>query len=154
MNAPQHPGSEVHENTRGAAPPAVEKADCKLGNVEIELDEIQRQGIPFGKSFGAAVGGGAEEPRGLLFQAFQTDFERQFEFVQRTWVDDPDFPKKRASQDPIITNNTTSGKIAGCPFHPRADASKCPIDFKHFVKTRGGAYFFVPSTSTLKEWLT
>ena len=41
MNAPQHPSSEVHENTGGAAPPAVEKADCKLGNVEIELDEIQ-----------------------------------------------------------------------------------------------------------------
>ena len=39
--APQHPGSEVHENTGGAAPPAVEKAGCKLGNVEIELDEIQ-----------------------------------------------------------------------------------------------------------------
>jgi hypothetical protein len=41
MNAPQHPSSEVHENTGGATPPAVEKADCKLGNVEIELDEIQ-----------------------------------------------------------------------------------------------------------------
>jgi Dyp-type peroxidase family len=119
-----------------------------------QTHRLLRRGIPFGKSFGAALGGGADEPRGLLFLAYQTDIERQFEFVLRTWVDDPDFPKKGAGQDPIITNNTASGRIAGCPFHPRADASKCPIIFSHFVKTRGGGYFFSPSISTLKKWLT
>jgi deferrochelatase/peroxidase EfeB len=119
-----------------------------------QTHRLLRRGIPFGKSLGAAIGGGPDEPRGLLFLAYQTDIERQFEFVQRTWVSDPDFPKKGAGQDPIITNNTASGKIAGCPFHPRADASRCPISFAHFVKTRGGAYFFSPSIIILKKWLT
>jgi Dyp-type peroxidase family len=119
-----------------------------------QTHRLLRRGIPFGKSFGAVVGGGAEEARGLLFLAYQTDIERQFEFVQGTWVNDPEFPRDGSGQDPIITNNTTGGEIAGCPFHPRADASKCPINFRHFVKTRGGGYFFSPSISTLKKWLT
>jgi hypothetical protein len=38
MTPSQHPGSEVHENAGGAAPPAVEKEECKLGNVETALD--------------------------------------------------------------------------------------------------------------------
>jgi Dyp-type peroxidase family len=119
-----------------------------------QTHRLLRRGIPFGKSFGAAIGGGADEPRGLLFLAYQTDIGRQFEFVQKTWVDDADFPRIGAGQDPIITNDKPSGEIAGCPFHPLADASRCPISFKHFVKTRGGGYFFSPSISTLKKWLT
>ncbi len=118
-----------------------------------QTHRLLRRGIPFGKSLGAPEGGKPADPRGLLFFAYQTDIERQFEFVQRAWVDDPDFPQKNAGQDPIITNNTAAGPIAGCPFHKKADASQCPVSFKHFVATRGGQYFFSPSISTLTDWL-
>jgi Dyp-type peroxidase family len=115
---------------------------------------LLRRGIPFGMSLGAAESGGADDPRGLLFFAYQSDIERQFEFVQKTWVNNADFPKLGAGQDPIITNSTPSGPISGCPFHALADKAKCPaITFTHFVKTRGGGYFFSPSISALKGQL-
>ena len=107
----------------------------------------------FGKSLNEPEGGKPEDPRGLLFFAYQSDIERQFEFVQKHWVDDPNFPSERAGQDPIITNDTADGEIKGCPFHEKADASKCPVSFKHFVKTRGGQYFFSPAIDTLGDWL-
>ena len=118
-----------------------------------QTHRLLRRGIPFGKSLGAAEGGGANDPRGLLFFAYQTDIERQFEFVQKTWVNDADFPKLGAGQDPIITNDKPSSPpISGCPFHALADKSKCPaITFTHFVKTRGGGYFFSPSIKTLTD---
>jgi Dyp-type peroxidase family len=146
---PEFEGRDAAGNPIARGPFAPNEAESKT-----QTHRLLRRGIPFGKSFGAAIGGGANEPRGLLFLAYQTDIERQFEFVQGTWVDDPDFPKLQAGQDPIITNNSKDGEIAGCPFHPGAEASECPISFKHFVKTRGGSYFFTPSISTLKNWLT
>ena len=119
-----------------------------------QTHRLLRRGIPFGPSLGASEGGGPDVPRGLLFFAYQSDIERQFEFVQQQWVNAPNFPEQHAGQDPIITSNTSEGAIEGCPFHPRADRSKCPVAFKHFVKTRGGGYFFSPSIDTLKRWLT
>ncbi len=124
-----------------------------------QTHRLLRRGIPFGKSLGAGEGGGEKDARGLLFFAYQTDIARQFEFVQKKWVNDPNFPrglespKPPAGADPIITNNTAQGEIRGCPFHALADKSKCPVSFGHFVKTRGGGYFFSPSIKTLGEFL-
>ena len=131
-----------------------------------QTHRLLRRGIPFGKSLGAPEGGGPDDPRGLLFFAYQSDIDRQFEFVQRHWVNDPNFPRGRgqpeggagadvpAGQDPIITNSTAGGPLRGCPFHPLASKAACPnLTFRHFVKTRGGGYFFSPSIDTLDTWL-
>jgi Dyp-type peroxidase family len=118
-----------------------------------QTHRLLRRGIPFGNSLGAAHNGGVNDARGLLFVAYQTDIERQFEFVQQSWVNDSDFPQPGAGQDPIIANSTPAGPISGCPFHQSANAAKCPVTFKHFVKTRGGGYFFSPSIDTLATWL-
>ncbi len=140
---------------RDAAGDAIEVGKLKDGEAEsrTQTHRLLRRGIPFGRSLGAAEGGGPDDPRGLLFFAYQTDIERQFEFVQQTWVNDKDFPKLDAGQDPIITNDTLSSpSISGCPFHALADKSKCPaIEITHFVKTRGGGYFFSPSIDTLAK---
>jgi len=132
-------------------PPSKEEA----ANAEsfTQTHRLLRRGIPFGASLGAPESGGADNPRGLLFLAYQSDIERQFEFVQNNWIDNPDFPEKNAGQDPIITNKSPDGAISGCPFHKLANASMCPITFKHFVKTRGGGYFFSPSISALEGQL-
>lgn len=140
-----------HVPFKGGAPSSnKEQADAESFT---QTHRLLRRGIPFGTSLDAEVGGGSEVPRGLLFFAYQSDIERQFEFVQKSWVNEPNFPETGAGQDPIITTNTPSGSINGCPFHPRADKSKCPVAFKHFVKTRGGGYFFSPSLDTLGAWL-
>lgn len=138
---------------RDAAGDPKEVGKLKVGEAEsrTQTHRLLRRGIPFGRSLGAAEGGGPDDSRGLLFFAYQTDIERQFEFVQQTWVNDKNFPKLGAGQDPIITNDTPSSPpISGCPFHDLADKSGClAIEITHFVKTRGGGYFFSPSIETL-----
>jgi deferrochelatase/peroxidase EfeB len=56
---------------------------------DTQTHRLLRRGIPFGGSFGAAVGGGIHDPRGLLFQCYQRSIEDQFEFVQSQWVNNP-----------------------------------------------------------------
>jgi deferrochelatase/peroxidase EfeB len=119
-----------------------------------QTHRLLRRGIPFGNSLGAPTNGGDLDPRGLLFFAYQSDIERQFEFVQGAWVNDVNFPTHKAGQDPIITNSTTSGPVSGCPFHSSGVKAGCPVNFLHFVKTRGGGYFFSPSISALTQLLT
>ena len=143
-----YPRDQTPEHEAGTAKPTAAGAESRT-----QSHRLLRRGIPFGNSLNAPAGGKPADPRGLLFFAYQSDIERQFEFVQRAWVGDPDFPKKGAGQDPIIANSTAQGPIAGCPFHKDGDKSKCPVSFKHFVATRGGQYFFSPSIKTLGEWL-
>lgn len=119
-----------------------------------QTHRLLRRGIPFGKSLYAPADGEPDKARGLLFFAYQSDIERQFEFVQTQWVNNPNFPVAGAGQDPIIANNTTAGPIAGCPFHKKlGDPANCPATFQHFVKTRGGQYFFSPAIDVLGKWL-
>ena len=115
-----------------------------------QTHRLLRRGIPFGGSLGAPQGGETDAPRGLLFLAYQSDIHRQFEFVQTAWVNEPNFPVEGSGADPIITNNTPEGEMQACPFHQKAMAGECPIMMKHFVKTRGGAYFLSPSIDTLR----
>ncbi len=143
-----YPRDQEPTNEKGTLHPNAPGAESRT-----QTHRLLRRGIPFGDSLGAAQNGGVNDPRGLLFVAYQTDIERQFEFVQESWVNDPDFPENGAGQDPIIANSTPAGPISGCPFHQSANAAKCPVSFKHFVKTRGGGYFFSPSIETLAKWL-
>jgi deferrochelatase/peroxidase EfeB len=86
------------------------------------------------------------EKNGLLFMALNGDIERQFEFVQQTWLGSPKFLTLDAEVDPIVveatpgTNNftipTRGGPLALSPL-PR------------FVTMRGGGYFFLPSRRLL-----
>jgi len=86
---------------------------------------------------------------GLLFMAYQSNLENQFEFTQRTWVNNPDFVGPNTGIDPIIGQT------------PGANAQKWPdawgrslkdkaYDFSDWVTLQGGEYFFAPAISTLK----
>ncbi len=154
-----YPRNQIPRHEAGQDIPNGKRSEADAES-KTQTHRLLRRGIPFGKSLGAGEGGGEKNPRGLLFFAYQSDIERQFEFVQTAWVNDADFPRKQegalpaAGQDPIITNDTAQGPIRGCPFHALADKSKCPVmTFGHFVNTRGGAYFFSPSIDTLGTWL-
>lgn len=134
------------------------RAEAEAEN-RTQTHRLLRRGIPFGGSLGAAKGGGPDDPRGLLFLAYQSDINRQFEFVQTAWVNEENFPENGAGQDPIITqmtNKAAAYQMQACPFHQNGKTDKdgaCPIDFKHFVRTRGGGYFFSPSIKTLSDIL-
>ena len=141
-------------NQRGANP--------LLNSEEERTHRIVRRGIPYGvrpaspgsASADASVAGEV----GLLFQAFQGDIARQFEFIQRTWVDNPNFP------EPLLFPGLNTGDDALIGQHPRA-AQKWPrtwgrsgrfldrlrFNFGDYVRLRGGEYFFTPSLSFLKN---
>lgn len=140
----------------GDAPvPIGEISEAEAEN-RTQTHRLLRRGIPFGGSLGAAKGGGVNDPRGLLFFAYQSDINRQFEFVQSAWVNEQNFPAVGAGEDPIITptnNEASATQLDACPFHQKSKVGKCPVEFKHFVKTRGGGYFFSPSIDMLKTLL-
>src|SRR5207245_9912465 len=76
-------------NQRGANP--------FLNREQERSHRIVRRGVPYGVRSPPPgetyAGASASGEVGLLFQAFQGDIARQFEFIQRTWVDNPNFPE-------------------------------------------------------------
>ena len=139
-------------NQRGANP--------FLNSKEERSHRIVRRGVPYGvrPAPSGEPAGGAPGEVGLLFQAFQGDIAQQFEFIQRTWVDNPNFPEF------LLFPGLNTGDDALIGQHPRA-AQKWPrhwgrsgrfldrlrFNFGDYVRLRGGEYFFAPSLSFLKN---
>jgi Dyp-type peroxidase family len=126
---------------------------------ETQTHRLLRRGIPFGESFNPSKPDDRVE-RGLLFLAYQTDIERQFEFVQKLWVNDPNFPCPSGKQDKstVCIGTTIDGQdpiIAQTPDGPfNLPSPGCPmhsISVRHFVTTTGGEYFFQPSIKALYQ---
>jgi len=85
--------------------------------------------------------------RGLMFVAVNTDFERQFEFVQQSWIAGPRFGDLGNEQDPLLgTDPNRAFTIQGCPVGERIG----PLP--RFTTVRGGGYFFAPSLTALR-WM-
>ena len=72
---------------------------------------------------------------------FCADIERQFEFLQQTWLKSPSFHGLACEKDPLLGD----AQEGTCGFTvPSPDG---PIGLKpmpRFVTTRGGGYFFLP----------
>jgi deferrochelatase/peroxidase EfeB len=82
---------------------------------------------------------GAEN--GLLFMCLNGDIERQFEFVQQTWLGSPAFHGLACEQDPL----TGDAAPEACGFTiPSRDGPIRLAPLPRFVTTLGGGYFFLP----------
>lgn len=113
---------------------------------------LLRRGIPYGASYDPHDPASTFIDRGLLFFCYQKDIEKQFEFVQQKWVNNPKFPPKPPDvptlagdpgQDPVIAQSA-KGDMLITP-------EKKPVSIQHFVTTTGGEYLFSPSISTLQK---
>lgn len=81
----------------------------------------------------------AQNP-GLFFMCLNGDIERQFEFVQQTWLGGPSFHGLSCETDPLVGNSN-----AACAFTvPSRDGPMRLAALPDFVTTRGGGYFFLP----------
>jgi deferrochelatase/peroxidase EfeB len=78
---------------------------------------------------------------GLLFMCLNTDLERQFEFVQQTWLLNPSFAALFDERDPLLGP-------AG-PFTIPTDPLRLRPPIDTFIRFIGGEYFFLPSLSAL-----
>ncbi|MDQ6942287.1 MAG: Dyp-type peroxidase [Candidatus Eremiobacteraeota bacterium] len=105
-----------------------------------------------GRSYGPRIGDPRVDDkveRGLHFICLCADIERQFEFVQQTWLNNPVFGQLVGEVDPLVGAQTAGDAvftIQAEPVRKRVQNMQC------FVTLRGGAYFFLPSIKALR-WL-
>jgi Dyp-type peroxidase family len=112
---------------------------------------IVRRGIPYGEA------NNQSPPRagvGLLFMCYQRDINEQFEFIQRTWADNPNFPKNlilpETGDDPLIGQDTDRNAAQNWP-KTWGGSGRRRVNFGGYVTLKGGEYFFAPSISFLKN---
>ncbi|MET0179575.1 MAG: hypothetical protein ABW194_03710 [Novosphingobium sp.] len=102
-----------------------------------------------GRSYRYAPPGDDGERTGLLFMALCSNIERQFEFVQRTWVGAHSFSGLTNEPDPLLGGPGTAG--GGCDRYtiPTSLGPVTVRNLQRYVTFRGGGYFFLPSRSSL-----
>jgi Dyp-type peroxidase family len=100
-----------------------------------------------GRAYQHRSAAGVVEEKGLLFVALCTDLERQFEFVQQTWINSPVFHGLKDEPDPILgcADPETQKFTIPTPSGPlRLHA------MQSFVSVKSGGYFFLPSRSAIR----
>jgi Dyp-type peroxidase family len=88
-------------------------------------------------------------PRGIIFVAYMSGIERQFEFVQGQWLNNGDNFRQGNDKDPLVGDNDGSGRMV-VPGDARS--GRPPVlctGLPRFVTVRGGDYFFVPGVTAL-----
>jgi Dyp-type peroxidase family len=117
--------------------------DDRFGPNLAHRHALIRRGIPYGPRLADDRTAPDGEERGLLFVAYCADIVRQFEFLQRQWLNDGDAFGLGRDPDPVSGNhNGTAGfRIPGDD--PRF------LDLPSFVTTRAGGYFFQPGIRAL-----
>jgi Dyp-type peroxidase family len=134
---------------------------------DAQTHRLLRRGIPYGEvsrsSLQAPLSDTAD--RGLLFLAYQTSIERQFEYVTRVLVNNPGFKepfdaqtRQGAGYDPIIGQNNRDASrrrefIVTFKDDHGVQRREVVSTDKDWVIPTGGGYFFAPSIEALKNTL-
>ena len=136
------------------------------GNLLVDPVSTRHRMIRRGLPYGPPLSDGQEDKtdRGVMFIAVVADIARQFEFVQKNWVNDGNFLRLDSTdRDPLVGNKCDARDLsltspAGQP-HPETPtkftvpaATRLPwaLNLPEFVTTRGGEYFFLPSVTVLR----
>nr|WP_070959712.1 hypothetical protein [Hyphomonas sp. Mor2] len=120
-------------NPRDSQDPAIPDRQIELSN----RHRLLRRGRAYHK----------DGKDGLLFMCLNANLERQFEFVQQTWLNSPRFHGLQAEYDSIagqapMAENRLSIPTAAGPIQVKG--------LQSFVTVKGGGYFFMPSRSALR----
>jgi Dyp-type peroxidase family len=145
------------------------RASLGFGGNLVRRRRLIRRGIPYGRVLPDADGmdTGADERRGLMFLAFCSSIDHQFEFLQRQWLNYGDEFRQGNDTDPIVGARYGDGRTVGpgeasirgsdgtgrmvIPGDERT--GRPPFlccDIPRFVTTKGGDYFFAPSLTALR----
>jgi len=81
---------------------------------------------------------------GLIFVCLNANIERQFEFVQSSWLMSREFSGLSGETDPILGNAPRRFTMQ----HPLL--GRCRANLPQFVRVRGGSYFFLPGLRSLR----
>lgn len=106
---------------------------------------LVRRGRVYGPGLANPLGGDDRRERGIFFICLNANIERQFEFVQHSWCNNPKFGDLYDEVDPLLGNHPSrSFTQQGAPLRRRVHG------MPSFVTVRGGAYFFMPGVSGLR----
>jgi Dyp-type peroxidase family len=133
---------------------------------EAQRHRIIRRGIPFGPEV-APSETTTRYSRGLMFVCYQTSIERQFEYIQKNYANNPAFVGGRERPggggvvapgfDPIIGQaewNGTRQMDEPFPNYPSGNRRTTLEIPQQFVVLTAAAYFFMPSITALRTVLT
>lgn len=100
--------------------------------------------IRIGRGFGADPVRGRKS--GLMFMCLNGDIERQFEFVQQSWMGSVKFHGLNSETDPIAVSGQAGSNGFTIPVRTGPVALE---SLPRFVTMRGGGYFFLPGRQLL-----
>jgi deferrochelatase/peroxidase EfeB len=95
--------------------------------------------------------------KGLMFMCLNADIERQFEFIQQTWLQARTFAVLADEADPLISRRVAEADAALATPKEHTILT-IPTDlgpvalkgFTDFVRVHGSGYFFMPSRQALR----
>jgi len=99
---------------------------------------ILRVGRPYGPD--------GDGKQGLLFMCLNTDFDRQFGFIQQTWALAPSFHGLEAEVDPFVGVSAKRDLFT----IPTKSGPVRVKGLRDFVTVKGGAYFFLPGRQAVR----
>jgi Dyp-type peroxidase family len=135
----------------------------------VERRRMIRRGIPFGEPLPPEATEDDGRKRGLHFISIVSDVVRQFEFIQRQWASDPNFPSGGApateggpysppsggepsdGPDPIIGQHDDEGVEDA--LHQESGVRRFPLG-PEVVNVTAGEYFFCPSIAAIDALAT
>jgi len=125
-------------NPRGRAPGTLEDENSH---------RMVRRGITYGERSDdfKVIADMPEGDVGLLFMAYQANIANQFEFIQQSWVNSPNFPQPGTGIDPSIGQSPGAVAQHWPSRWDTPNAPSVPFGFSGFVTMKGGAYLFAPS---------
>ncbi|HOZ52600.1 MAG TPA: Dyp-type peroxidase, partial [Chitinophagaceae bacterium] len=135
---------------------AFEDNKAKLSSKLTNKHRIIRRG----RSYGEAIDAGpnnykTKDEVGLHFICVNANIENQFEFIQRTWSNNPSFQNLYNEPDPLTGTQENIDKSLTQNFTVQDyPTNRCIQNLPQFVTIRGGAYFFLPSMSAIKYLAT
>jgi Dyp-type peroxidase family len=112
---------------------------------------LLRVGRPYFVRRSDGDGAGTGRAAGILFMCLNADIERQFEFVQQTWLNNPSFHALKGEVDPLATaRGSCPAAESGAFTIPGPGGALNARGLASFVDVVGGSYFFLPGSRTLK----
>jgi Dyp-type peroxidase family len=114
---------------------------------------ILRRGREYGTSLTIeeALAGVDTSERGLNFMCLNANIQRQFEFINHTWLNNPKFDRLYDDADPITA---PSAPFGGTFTIPTEGVRERVTNVPRFVSVKGGAYFFLPGLAALRYLAT
>ena len=126
--------------------------DALGSSLLVNRHRIMRRGVPYGDWIPLDANGNDEGDHGMIFMALNASIERQFEFVNREWMNyGNDFGL--GNDKDILTGQRRPDDTAVVQGNAASFVPDPPVMFgslARFVIVRGGDYFFVPSLSGLR----